>query len=152
MSRVWGPVANINDLGRVRASSSWPWWPGLAQCLGRWWCWGVPWMRWKMPGQAKLRAGQGTFHSTGTALGKDQGVGMKAHTEVSHSFSRFSCFHSVWSKITGAFYQGWPKGRGDRVCWRGPRATVAYMRMFGCGVIQKPKMRVAQEVCWEHLH
>lgn len=29
MTRVWGPVANISDLGRVRASTSWPWCQGL---------------------------------------------------------------------------------------------------------------------------
>lgn len=92
----------------MKASTSWPGWQGLAGCLGSWGCWGIPWVGWEMPG---------TFPNTGTASGKDQGTGMKAHTEVSHSFSQFSCFHSLWSRITSALHQGSRKGRADRVWW-----------------------------------
>lgn len=42
---------------------------------------------------------------------------MKAHIEAYHTFSEFSCFQAVWSKIRAALYQGLPRGRGGRAQW-----------------------------------
>lgn len=42
---------------------------------------------------------------------------MKAHTKAYYTFSHFSCFHPVWSKIRAALYQGLSRGRGGRAQW-----------------------------------